>query len=148
MLSKADAYPMPGIEELIDGLGKAKYLSTLDLAKGYWQVPVAVEDQPKTAFTTPFGLFEFKRMPFGLKGAPATFQRMMDMLLTGLGEYSSAYIDDIIVFSGTWEEHLQHITVILQRLKKAGLTAKPGKCQYYLVWLNAHIWGIVWEMVM
>ena len=129
-LSKADAYPMPRIEELIDGLGKAKYLSTLDLAKGYWQVPVAVEDQPKTAFTTPFGLFEFKRMPFGLKGAPATFQRMMDMLLTGLGEYSSAYIDDIIVFSGTWEEHLQHITVILQRLKKAGLTAKPGKCQF------------------
>ena len=66
-------------------------------------------------------------MPFGLKGA---FQRMMDMLLTGLGEYSSAYIDDIIVFSGTWEEHLQHITVILQRLKKAGLTATPGKCQF------------------
>ena len=102
----------------------------MDLAKGYWQVPVAEEDQPKTAFTTPFGLFEFKRMPFGLKGAPATFQRMMDMLLTGLGEYSSAYIDDIIVFSGTWEEHLQHITVILQRLKKAGLTAKPGKCRF------------------
>ena len=59
-LSKADAYPMPRIEELIDGLGKAKYLSTLDLAKGYWQVPVAEEDQLKTAFTTPFGLFEFK----------------------------------------------------------------------------------------
>ena len=72
MLSKADAYPMPRIEELIDGLGKAKYLSTLDLAKWYWQVPVAEDDQPKTAFMTPFGLFEFKRMPFGLKGAPAT----------------------------------------------------------------------------
>ena len=114
MLSKVDAYTMPRIEELINGLGKAKYLSTLDLAKGYWQVLVAEEDQPKTAFTTPFGLFEFKRMPFGLKGAPTTFQCMMDMLLTGLGEYSSAYIDDIIVFSGTWEEHLQHITVILQ----------------------------------
>ena len=70
---------MARFEELIDSLGKAKYLSTLDLAKGYWQVPVAEEDQPTTAFTTPFGLFEFKRMPFGLKGAPATFQRMMDM---------------------------------------------------------------------
>ena len=128
-LSKADAYPMPRIEELIDVLGKAKYLSTLELAKGYWEVLVA-EDQPKMAFTTPFGLFEFKRMPFELKGAPATFQHMMDMLLTGLGEYFSAYIDDIIVFSGIWEEHLQHITVILQRLKKAGLTAKPGNCRF------------------
>ena len=68
----------------------------------------------KTVFTNPFGLFEFKRMPFGFKGASATFQHMMDMLLTVLVEYSSAYIYDIIVFSVTWEEHLQHITVILQ----------------------------------
>ena len=70
-VSKADAYPMPRIDELIDQLGKAQYLSTLDLTKGYWQVPVSADAQQKTAFTTPFGLFEFKRMPFGLQGAPA-----------------------------------------------------------------------------
>ena len=72
------AYPMPRVEELLDRLGKAKYLSILDLAWGYWQVPVSPPDRYKTAFTTPFGFFQFKRMPFGLSGAPATFQRMMD----------------------------------------------------------------------
>ena len=114
-ISKADAYPMPRIDELIDGLGKARYISTLDLAKGYWQVPVAVEDQPKTAFTTPFGL---TRMPFGLKGAPATFQRMMDMIVSGLSEFTNAYIDDIIIFSVTWKEHLLHLSLVLQRLQE------------------------------
>ena len=78
--TKVDAYPMPRISDLIDQLGTAKYITTLDLTKGYWQVPVARDE---TAFTTPFRLFEFKRMPFGLQGAPATFQRMMDKLLEG-----------------------------------------------------------------
>ena len=82
-VSEADAYPMPRIDELIDRLGSANYISTLDLTRGYWQVPVAQESQPKTAFTTPFGLFNFTVMPFGLHGAPATFQRMMDTLLRG-----------------------------------------------------------------
>jgi len=105
-VSKADAYPMPRIDELIDQLGKAQYLSTLDLTKGYWQVPVSADAQQKTAFTTPFGLFEFKRMPFGLQGAPVTFQRMMDKLLDGLGDFARAYIDDLVVFSTSLEEHL------------------------------------------
>ena len=77
-VSIVDAYPMPRIEDLIDYIGQAKFISTLDLTKGYWQVPVVEEDRGKTAFTTPFGLFQFRRMPFGLQGAPATFQRMMD----------------------------------------------------------------------
>ena len=77
-MSKTDAYPMPRVDELLDQLGKAKYISTLDLTKGYWQVPVAKEAQPKTAFKTPFGLYQFRRMSFGLQGAPATFQRLMD----------------------------------------------------------------------
>lgn len=74
---------MPHIDELIDRLGGAKYISTLDLTCGYWQVPVGKDSQDKTAFTTPFGLFNFSVMPFGLQGPPATFQRMMDNLLTG-----------------------------------------------------------------
>ena len=129
-VSKADAYPMPRIDELIDELGRARYLSTLDLTKGYWQVPVSTDAQRKTAFTTPFGLFQFRRMPFGLQGAPATFQRMMDKLLDGIGDFAKAYIDDLVIFSTSWEEHLQHLRTVLQRLQEAGLTVKPTKCQF------------------
>ena len=74
-VSKADAYPMPRVNDLIDRLGKSCFVSTMDLTRGYWQVPVA---RYKTAFTTPFGLYQFNVMPFGLQGAPATFQRLMD----------------------------------------------------------------------
>ena len=72
-ISSTDAYPMPRIDDLIDSLGGATYISTLDLSRGYWQVPVEETDKPKTAFCTHFGLFHFNVMPFGLKGAPATF---------------------------------------------------------------------------
>ena len=128
-LSKSDAYPMPQVDDLIDQVGGAHYISTLDLTKGYWQVPVAQHDREKTAFTTPYGLFHFCRMPFGLQGAPATFQRMVDKLLDGL-EYASAYLDDIIIFSSNWEDHLLHLEAVLQRLKQAGLTVKRKKCQF------------------
>ena len=89
-VTRVDAYPMPRIDDLIDRLGQAAYISTLDLTKGYWQVPVSAKDRPKTAFTTPFGLYQFTRMPFGLQGAPATFQRMMDRLVDGLQDFASA----------------------------------------------------------
>ena len=72
---------MPRIDELINRVGGATYISTLDLVKGYWQVPVAQEDRAKTAFSTPFGLYQFNTMPFGLQGAPATFQRLMDQVI-------------------------------------------------------------------
>ena len=111
-LSRVDSYPMPRIDEMIDRLGRAVYITTLDLTKGYWLVPVAKRDQPKTAFTTPFGLFQFQRMPFGLQGAPATFKRMMDRVLEGLREYTSAYLDDLIIFSKTWRNHLRHLEAI------------------------------------
>ena len=129
-VSTIDAYPMPQIDDLIDLIGQAQFISTLDLTKGYWQVPVAEEDKVKTAFTTPFGLFQFRRMPFGLQGAPATFQRMMDRLLDGLGGFTGAYLDDLVVFSQSWEEHLHHLDSVLTRLREAGLTAKPKKCQF------------------
>ena len=77
-VSQFDAYPMPRVDDLIDQIGQAKFISTLDLTRGYWQVPVAEEARHKTAFITPFGLFQFIVMPFGLSGAPATFQWMMD----------------------------------------------------------------------
>ena len=108
-----DAYPMPRTDELIDKLGKAKYITTLDLASGYWQVPMAKEDRPKTAFTTPKGLYQFKVMPFRLNGAPVTFQRMMDDIIRGIEDFTAVYLDDIIIFSKTWEEHLQHVQEVL-----------------------------------
>ena len=115
---------MPRVDEMIDQLGRAQYLSTLDLTRGYWQVPVSANAQHKTAFATPFGLFEFRRMPFGLQGAPATFQRMMDRLLDGLGDFAKAYIDDLIIFSTSWEDHLKHLRTVLQRLQEASLTVR------------------------
>ena len=129
-VSRVDAYPMPRIDDLLDRLGKAKFISTMDLTRGYWQVPVAESDRDKTAFHSPFGFFQFRMMPFGLQGAPATFQRMMDCLLHGLQSFSAAYLDDLVIFSETWEEHLEHLRSILSRLRESGLTAKPSKCQY------------------
>ena len=129
-LSKADAYPIPRVDELIDRVGNASFISTLDLTKGYWQVPVAECDREKTAFMMPYGLFQFRRMPFGLQGAPATFQRMVDKLLDGFGHYASAYIDDVIIFSSDWVDHLAHLEEVLRRIQVAGLTVKKRKCQF------------------
>ena len=129
-VSRVDAYPMPRIDDIIDQLGQDQYISTLDLTKGYWQVPVAERDRPKTAFVTPFGLYQFRRMPFGLQGAPATFQRTMDTMLNGLRGFAAAYLDDLVVFSNTWQEHLRHLEAVLGRLRAAGLSAKPKKCQF------------------
>ena len=128
--SNVDPYPMPRVDELVDRLGSARYLTTLDLAKGYWQVPMAEGSREKTAFITPQGLFQFTVMPFGLQGAPATFQRMMDRLVSSMAEFCVAYLDDLVIFSSSWEEHLSHISHVLTALRDAGLTAKPSKCQF------------------
>lgn len=105
---------MPCIDDLIDRVGQATFISTLDFTREYWQVPVAEDSQPKTAFTTPFGLYQFKVMPFGLQSAPACFQRMMDRLIDGLDESAAAYIDDLIIFSSSWSDHLLHVRQVLE----------------------------------
>ena len=100
--------------------------TTLDLASGYWQVEVTEQDKEKTAFSTPNGHFEFNVMPFGLTNAPATFQRLMECVLAGLsGEQCLVYIDDIIIFSESFQEHLNRLVRVLQRLREAGLKLKP-----------------------
>lgn len=129
-VTSPDTYNMPRVEELIDNLSEANYITTLDLTKGYYQVPVRKCDQPKTAFVTPQGKFEFTKMPFGLRGAPSTFQRLMDTILTGAEDFSAAYIDDVIIYSRTWTEHLDHLQAVFQRLRQAGLTLKQEKCQF------------------
>ena len=124
-----DPFPMPRIEELIDQLATAKFITTLDLTKGYWQVPVHPASQEKTAFVTPFGKYHFTKMPFGLMGAPSTFQRLMNNLFGDANDHVSAYLDDIVIYSKTWEEHLTHLEEVLGKLEKEGLTLKAKKCQ-------------------
>ena len=129
-VSQVDAYPMPRVDDLIDRLGTATYLTTLDLTRGYWQVPVEERSRAKTAFTTLRGLFQFRVMPFGLHGAPATFQRLMDGLIRGQESFAAAYLDDLIIFSSSLEEHLAHVRTVLERIQNAGLTVKMKKCQF------------------
>ena len=121
---------MPQVDDLIDNLGGAGYITTMDRMGGYWQVPVSPDAKHKTAFAKPRGLFQFTRMPFGLKGKPATFKRLIDRVLQGLEEISGAYIDDIIVFSNLWVDHIRHLQAVFRRLKGAGLTAKTSKCHF------------------
>ena len=135
-ISKFDSYPMPRTDEMIERLGPARFISTLDLTKGYWQVPLTERAKAKTAFSTPQGLFQYKMMPFGVHGAPATFQRLMDRVLRPHQAYSSAYIDDIIIFSGTWDQHLQHLEAVMGALRQADLTANAKKCQVGLTETN------------
>ena len=129
-VTQDDLYPLPIIEELLDRVSGACYISTLDLAKGYYQIPVKPEDQEKTAFVTSIGKYEFLKMPFGLKGAPSTFQRTMDDLLRPHKLFSSAYIDDIVIYSPTWNDHLSHLRAVLTTLRMSGLTVKLRKCSF------------------
>ena len=108
------------------------WFSTLDLVSGYWQVEVYPEDREKTAFVVPHGLYEFRTMPFGLCNAPSTFQRLMELVLAGLRwEICLAYLDDIVIFGSTFEEHLERLRTVLDRLRASGLRLKPSKCQLF-----------------
>ena len=105
-----NSYPLPRIDDTLDELSGARYFTTLDLAAGYWQVPVAEEDKKKTAFVTQKGLWQFNKMPFGLANAPATFQRMMEVVLAGLQwPECLIYLDDVIVFSSSFDKHMQRL---------------------------------------
>ena len=127
-----DAHPLPRIDDLLDALHGAKWFSTLDLKSGYWQVPIAEQDKEKTAFRTSSGqLFEFNQVPFGLCNAPATFSRLMDRVLAGLHwETCLFYLNDIIVFSSTWEEHLARLREVFERLRHAKLKLGATKCTF------------------
>src|SRR3984957_16312710 len=130
-ITKKDTYPLPRIDEILDSLHQAQWFTTLDLASGYWQIRVKAEDQEKTAFTTKFGIFEFKVMPFGLCNAPATFQRTMDQILQGIKEeFVLVYLDNVIIYSKTFKEHLQHLTKVLDRIRNANLSLKAEKCNF------------------
>ena len=125
-----DAHPLPRIDDTLESLHGAQYFTTLDLKSGYWQVPIREEDKEKTAFRTSSGqLYEFNQLPFGLCNAPATFSRLMDRTLAGLAwNICLYYLDDIIVFSSTWAEHLERLRAVFERLRRANLKLGAHKC--------------------
>jgi hypothetical protein len=120
-ITKKDAYPIPRIDDTLDTLHGARYFSCVDLASGYWQVELQ-EDKEKTAFSTPYGLYEFNVMPFGLTGAPGLFQRLMENVLKGLQfEICLIYLDDVVIFSSSFNEHLQRLRLAFDRFRESGL---------------------------
>jgi transposase InsO family protein len=122
---------MPRIDETLDSLGQGvKYLSKIDCKSAFWLIPVAPEDRAKTAFTTKEGLFEFVSMPFGLRNAPATLQRFVNTLLQDLiGKCCVIYLDDCLIYSRTFEDHLAHLKLVLERFRAVGFKANPAKCE-------------------
>ena len=127
-----DRYPLPRIDDTIDALHGAQYFTTLDLFSGYWQIEIKEEDKFKTAFVCEYGQYEFNRMPFGLTNAPSTFQRLMNKILKPV-LYKSAlvYLDDIIIFSKTVDEHIKHISTVFKLLAQNGLKLKAKKCDFF-----------------
>lgn len=127
----ADQFPLPRIEELIDDLGNTSYFSVLDARSAYWSVSMNEKDKAKTAFSDGSRLWQFKRMPYGLRNAPATFQRAMNTILNPvLGKHALAYLDDIIIFSSSFEDHLLHLDETLTLLNRAGLKLNLQKCNF------------------
>eukprot|EP00731_Ephydatia_muelleri_P028340 Em0019g1213a len=130
-MTQKDAYPLPRIDETLEALTGSQFFTTLDLASGYWQVEMEEADRKKTAFSTREGHFEFNVMPFGLTNAPATFQRLMECVLAGLTyEQCLIYLDDIVVFSVTFDQHLERLKMVFHHLAEAGLKLKPSKCHF------------------
>ena len=124
-------YPLPKIDEMFSKLGGATIFSTIDLRSGYYHIGLTRESRAKSAFVVPMGKWQFKHTPFGLSQAPAYFQLLIDKVLMGCSGFAMGYLDDIIIFSKTEEEHLQHLEEIFIRLRKFGLKMKREKCSFF-----------------
>ena len=131
--TKMDAYPLPRADACLDELAGSKFFSCMDLISGYWQLAMDPESIPKTAFSIPGGgHYEFLKMPFGLCGAPASFQRAMDIIMSGMSSQNVLiYLDDIILFSDSFDLHIKILEEVLVRLKKSSLKLKPKKCSFF-----------------
>ena len=131
-LTVKNKYPLPRIDDLMDNLGGAKCFSSMDLTSGYHQLLLNPEDCAKTAFNTHIGKYEWKVLPFGLSNAPAVFQAVMNKLFgKALNKFVCVYLDDILVFSKTPEEHIEHLRWVLEKLRSTGLKAKLAKCHFF-----------------
>lgn len=130
-VTTADTYPLPRIDELIDELGTADTFTTLDAKAGYWSIDVHIKDRPKTAFSDGYRLFQFRHLPFGLSTVPSTFQRIMNLILSPvLGRHTLAYLDDIMVYSRGFSQHLIDFEETLKLLGAAGLKLNPDMCSF------------------
>ena len=130
-ITKPISYPLPVIDDILARLGKAKYFTTLDLKSGYWQVLMDETDREKTAFACHRGLFEFLVMPLGLSGAPPVFMELMNIVLEGLEDFAIPYLDDIIIFSASPDEHLSHLRAVFNKIREHGLKMKLKKCNFF-----------------
>src|SRR5436305_7825314 len=139
-VTKTDRFPLPRIDELLESFRTANWFTTIDLASGYWQVEIAEEDKEKTAFITHRGLYEFNVMPFGLKNASRTFQRLMNYVLQDyIGKFVAVYLDDIIIYSKTFEQHIDHNNSVLKALRDSFLKIKL--CKYFFCFSNISFLG-------
>ena len=128
-VTKADSYPLPRIEDCIDRVSHSCYVSKFDLLKGYWQVPLTNRAKEISAFVTPDGLFQYKVMPFGMRNAPATFQRLINHIIRDVPNFE-AYIDDVIIYSNSWEDHVKQIRKFFECLQAANLTINLSKSEF------------------
>lgn len=128
-LTKPDSFPLPRMEDCVDRIGAARYITKLDLLKGYWQVPLTDRASEISAFVTPDNFLQYSVMAFGMRNAPATFQRLMHRVLSGVAN-CEAYLDDVVIFSDTWENHLETLTEVFSRLAEASLTLNLAKCDF------------------
>ena len=128
-VTKPDSFPLPRMDDCVDRLGMANHVSKLDLLKGYWQVPLTERGKEISAFVTPDHFLQYVCMPFGLRNAPATFQRLINNVLDGVSN-CEAYLDDLIVYSATWQPHMEHLATVFDRLSKANLTVNLAKCVF------------------
>jgi len=132
VVTKNDFHPLPRMDECIDSLGEATICSTLDCSAGHCQVAIATEDRERTAFVCHEGAYQYKRMPLGLSSAPSTFQRALHIILSVVKRQSLLiYLDDVIVYSRTEEEHFGHFDHVLRRLREAGVTLRLPKCRFF-----------------
>ena len=130
-VAKSYSHPLPRIDDLLASLGGSQYFTCLDLKSGYWQIAMDEESKEKTAFTCFLGLNQFRVMPFGLNCAPSYFSELMNKVLSGIQhKFTLAYLDDIIIYSKTFDEHIEHIKAVFSRLRAAGLKLKMSKCEF------------------
>ena len=128
-VTKTDSFPILRTDDCIDKVGNSEYVTKFDLLKGFWQVPLTDTAKEVSAFATPNGVYQYNAMPFGMKNSPATFQRLVNNVICGL-DGCDAYIDDAVIYSDSWSDHLQRIRKFLDRLSKAKLTLNLAKTEF------------------
>ena len=129
-------FPLPKIQELLGQLNKCKYFSSLDLHSGYYHISLTEEAKKKTVFVTADGKYQWNIVPFGLATTVSTFQYLMPTVLTGLDSFIFTYLDDILVYSETYDDHLHHLNKVFKRFQKASLKIKLSKCQFFKTHLH------------